>query len=467
MPFSKALNILSNLRGKSSYKATAVTEIANDPEEKPEPESQPNPENSDLEHPETTKEEEPESDQKKVEPEINEIKETDEIRSDGTPEEADFSAASTSRIIQGHQVHSTLDSEDQLPDVNDTSDDEDIDNEVQELTQQQDPKDEVVPEQKEIKEDEGPQAQETKSEVPSTNLRRKSLLKALPKIPKMPHFKKPKLHLRKKEIQPHQVEPIELLRDYNAIIKQQTTEEELIYVERKDKFHEMKKGMFSMQQMMEKTRIQENQENRDVVPARYRDLAAAYAVQRSYHNVSMIMQGFLSGLTAAEAIFAFNFANEDLLMHGYRYMSLPAHAVFLACFTVGFVSGLDRLSPQRFTLEGFRKIFSDAGLIGVILWSIGLIATTVCISFDEELSPIIKSPNVTYRMVLMWRICSAIRAFAAAAAWLLIALRAHTDDVCLELKSLVVKDLISVEGITEENLAIIKEKLFQAMNIAQ
>ena len=84
-------------------------------------------------------------------------------------------------------------------------------------------------------------------------------------------------------------------------------------------------------------------------------------------------------------------------------------------------------------------------------------------------------------MVLMWRICSAIRAFAAAAAWLLIALRAHTDDVCLELKryrfyqirklffyfSLVVKDLISVEGITEENLAIIKEKLFQAMNIAQ
>ena len=59
------------------------------------------------------------------------------------------------------------------------------------LTQQQDPKDEIVPEQKEIKEDEGPQVQETKPETPSTNVRRKSLLKALPKIPKMPHFKKP------------------------------------------------------------------------------------------------------------------------------------------------------------------------------------------------------------------------------------------------------------------------------------
>ena len=71
MPFSKARNIFSNLRGKSPHKeeAAAVTEIgldnfsrffqrykisANDSEEKPEPESQPNPENSELEHPETT-----------------------------------------------------------------------------------------------------------------------------------------------------------------------------------------------------------------------------------------------------------------------------------------------------------------------------------------------------------------------------------------------------------------------------
>ena len=71
---------------------------------------------------------------------------------------------------------------------------------------------------------------------------------------------------------------------------------------------------------------------------------------------NVAISGFLSGLTAAEAIFAFNFANEDLLMHGYRYMSLPVHAVFLACFTVGFVSGLDRF-------EYFQKSKSPLAIL--------------------------------------------------------------------------------------------------------
>uniref|UniRef100_A0A0K0DJ38 Solute carrier family 40 protein n=1 Tax=Angiostrongylus cantonensis TaxID=6313 RepID=A0A0K0DJ38_ANGCA len=89
--------------------------------------------------------------------------------------------------------------------------------------------------------------------------------------------------------------------------------------------------------------------------------------------------GFLSGFTVSEAVFAFNFANESLL-YSYRWISLPIHFVFLICFTIGCVAAIDSIAD-------FKKALSHSGLIGIVLWSIGILATSACIRFDETIAP--------------------------------------------------------------------------------
>uniref|UniRef100_A0A1I7X8G5 Uncharacterized protein n=1 Tax=Heterorhabditis bacteriophora TaxID=37862 RepID=A0A1I7X8G5_HETBA len=201
-----------------------------------------------------------------------------------------------------------------------------------------------------------------------------------------------------------------------------------VYVERKGKFYKMKRSIFRKEQEMNMRQESTGLAGQlalyaKYLPSTYQDVVSAYILQHRYHNVSMIMQGFLSGLTVAEAVFAFNFANEELLLQGYRWMSLPVHVVFTICFTIGCISAYDRTHFYGWNLSSIRKTLSHSGIIGVVLWSMGLVATVVCIRFDESLAPIVEKPLLTEELLLYWRICSAVRAVCASSAWLLLALR--------------------------------------------
>ncbi|KAK6749263.1 hypothetical protein RB195_001706 [Necator americanus] len=155
--------------------------------------------------------------------------------------------------------------------------------------------------------------------------------------------------------------------------------------------------------------------------------ASVSQTPKSEPMVYVEKDGFLSGLTVAEAVFAFNFADEELLLHGYRWMSLPVHVVFLVCFTIGCVAATDRTAFYGWSVTGIKKTLSHDGVIGIILWSIGLIASAACIRFDESIAPAVKDANLTPDLLLHWRICSAVRAVCASAAWLLLALRPNCD----------------------------------------
>ncbi|KHJ86086.1 hypothetical protein OESDEN_14175 [Oesophagostomum dentatum] len=169
--------------------------------------------------------------------------------------------------------------------------------------------------------------------------------------------------------------------------------EPMVYVERKGKFRPMKKNLFERQQEIGMNKVQEDIFSSVIgfISSKHPDVAVAYSFQNNFHNVSMIMQGFLSGLTVAEAVFAFNFANEELILHGYRWMSLPVHVVFLICFTIGCVAAIDRTGFYGWSIAGLKKTLSHGGIIGIILWSIGLMASAACIRFDEAIAPIVVS----------------------------------------------------------------------------
>ncbi|CAJ0601898.1 unnamed protein product [Cylicocyclus nassatus] len=220
--------------------------------------------------------------------------------------------------------------------------------------------------------------------------------------------------------------------------------EPMVYVEKKGKFRAMKKKLFDRQQEIGMQNVRDNVFSSVIgfISSKHPDVAVAYSFQNNFHNVSMIMQGFLSGLTVAEAVFAFNFADEELILHGYRWMSLPVHVVFLICFTIGCVAAIDRTGFYDWSLAGIKKTISHSGSIGILLWSIGLMASAASIRFDEAIAPIVENPNLTPELLVYWRICSAIRAVCASAAWLLLALRPDCNVLGETIKQTAISEML-------------------------
>lgn len=191
----------------------------------------------------------------------------------------------------------------------------------------------------------------------------------------------------------------------------------------------MKKNVFEKQQEIGVKKVHDNIFSSVIgfISSKHPDVAVAYSFQNSFHNISMIMQGFLSGLTVAEAVFAFSFASEELLLNGYRWLSLPVHVVFLICFTVGGISAIDRTAFYGWKMSDLKKTLSHGGIIGIVLWMIGLVASSACIRFDEALAPSAEEVILTPELLTYWRACSAVRAVCASSGWLLLALRPDSN----------------------------------------
>ncbi|VDM74525.1 unnamed protein product [Strongylus vulgaris] len=123
-------------------------------------------------------------------------------------------------------------------------------------------------------------------------------------------------------------------------------------------------------------------------------------------------------------------------------MSLPVHVVFLICFTIGCVAAIDRTGFYGWSMAGIKKTISHSGVIGIILWSIGLMTSAACIRFDEAIAPTVEAPVLTQELLVYWRICSVIRAVCASAAWLLLALRPDCNVLGDTIKKTAVAEML-------------------------
>ncbi|KAK5967125.1 Transmembrane protein [Trichostrongylus colubriformis] len=253
-----------------------------------------------------------------------------------------------------------------------------------------------------------------------------------------------------------------------VISKKATQSDSVVYVEKNGKFRAMKKNVFEREKEVgvKKTRDDVFSSIISFISSKHPDVAVAYSLQRNFHNVSMIMQGFLSGLTVAEAVFAFSFANEELLLNAYRWLSLPVHVVFLICFTIGCVAAIDRTGFYGWKVPELKKTLSHGGVIGIILWSIGLIASSACIQFDEALAPVVEEVVLTPELLLYWRICSAVRAVCASAAWLLLALRPDCNVLGDIIKKTAVDEMLQRNvDLLEEVPTELKNQVAKMLNI--
>nr|CDJ93921.1 Protein JBTS-14 [Haemonchus contortus] len=134
--------------------------------------------------------------------------------------------------------------------------------------------------------------------------------------------------------------------------------------------------------------------------------------------------------------------HQELLLHAYRWLSLPVHVVFLICFTIGSVAAIDRTGFYGWKISELKKTLSNGGVVGIILWGVGLVASSACIQFDEALAPIVGEVVLSPELLLFWRICSAVRAVCASAAWLLLALKPDCNVLGDTIKRTAVDEMI-------------------------
>ncbi|VDK45372.1 unnamed protein product [Anisakis simplex] len=166
----------------------------------------------------------------------------------------------------------------------------------------------------------------------------------------------------------------------------------------------------------------------------YECIDAALTVQTFFHNLSLISQGFLSGLAVAHAVFAFVLARKDMLEEGYNWIAMPVHATFYIGFVISAVSALDRFEFTNGFMETLKSLLNhQCAVLGILFWTTGLCATVTSTPYDECLavSTNLKSCQIELGVSphLIWRWLSAVRAIAALSGWFLLALSPDTNSL--------------------------------------
>ncbi|EFO26045.2 hypothetical protein LOAG_02436 [Loa loa] len=134
-------------------------------------------------------------------------------------------------------------------------------------------------------------------------------------------------------------------------------------------------------------------------------IQAALTVQTAFRSISLIIQGFLSGFGTSHAIFAFAFADIDVLHKSYAWLATPIQAIFYACFVISTIAALDRLEIGSGLMDGLKRGLS------------------------------LQSGYCIYGPVGCMVFLSGIRAIAGLLSWPLLALSPNSNMLLMELRN--------------------------------
>uniref|UniRef100_A0A1I7V8Z1 MgtE domain-containing protein n=1 Tax=Loa loa TaxID=7209 RepID=A0A1I7V8Z1_LOALO len=172
-------------------------------------------------------------------------------------------------------------------------------------------------------------------------------------------------------------------------------------------------------------------------------IQAALTVQTAFRSISLIIQGFLSGFGTSHAIFAFAFADIDVLHKSYAWLATPIQAIFYACFVISTIAALDRLEIGSGLMDGLKRGLSlQSGSLDILLCLIGTVATLVSALYDEWLAAPMKQQEkilftdiVSMDPLVVWCFLSGIRAIAGLLSWPLLALSPNSNMLLMELRN--------------------------------
>uniref|UniRef100_A0AAF5RTB7 Transmembrane protein n=1 Tax=Wuchereria bancrofti TaxID=6293 RepID=A0AAF5RTB7_WUCBA len=170
-------------------------------------------------------------------------------------------------------------------------------------------------------------------------------------------------------------------------------------------------------------------------------IQAALTIQTAFHNITLIIQGFLSGFGTSHAIFAFAFADIDILHKSYTWLAMPVQATFYVCFVISTIAALDRLEISSGLIDGLKRGLSfQSGGLDILLCLIGTVATLISTLYDDWLEAPMKEQEKIQDIVVMdpliaWRLLSSVRALAGLLNWLLLSLSPNSNILLRQLRN--------------------------------
>ncbi|KAF8353846.1 jbts-14 [Pristionchus pacificus] len=254
----------------------------------------------------------------------------------------------------------------------------------------------------------------------------KEAVRELPKPEAMTERKEKSLRRSSTIVYPNLHHFDDIAKDREERDKAQTKE---IYVEERKSFRRTRRNVLeaALRQASDDREAQGFLETSAI-----KSVTHAIAFQAALNLIALTLQGFLSGLAVAHAVFAYVFADRDLLLKGYRWMSLPVHATFMVCFILGIMASVDRVRWHEFSSYRPRTwINAFGGLLQLIPMLIGLTASEMSLYFDESMAPVISTPDLPSSSINTWKILSTVRAGCAVFSWISVAFQ-PTNTAILE-----------------------------------
>uniref|UniRef100_A0AC35FZ78 Uncharacterized protein n=1 Tax=Panagrolaimus sp. PS1159 TaxID=55785 RepID=A0AC35FZ78_9BILA len=226
----------------------------------------------------------------------------------------------------------------------------------------------------------------------------------------------------------------ETFKDYTRESKPQSNVTDDVYIQMKKRFRRLLKSQIQGSKI-------ESDENDPEVATLLRQyfgsVMSAVIIQMLLHNITLVLQGLLAGLACGHCVFAFVFAEPDVLVRGYQWMAVPVQAAFYFCFAISTVNAFDsiRNMPKRKKFEAgasfietIKKFLSlQRGGFNVIIWTAGTIGSVLMATYDEYMA---KSDIVIIEKsetLIIWRYLSLWRATCALLGWLFVALQPNTN----------------------------------------
>ncbi|KAK0396788.1 hypothetical protein QR680_001855 [Steinernema hermaphroditum] len=167
-------------------------------------------------------------------------------------------------------------------------------------------------------------------------------------------------------------------------------------------------------------------------------VSVAIAVQSAFHNVTIVLQGFLSGFCVAQAFLSVLYRQSDTEV-SLSVVSPYIQSVLFVCFTLSAIAAFDRFETGSTLCENFKRaVLMQQGGLAVCIWLLGssfnLVATKYEQAvFDSALDPLKAS---AFSSVPVWRYLCIARACAATLGWLLVALRPNHNHLRQQLTNI-------------------------------
>uniref|UniRef100_A0A0N5BCP7 Transmembrane protein n=1 Tax=Strongyloides papillosus TaxID=174720 RepID=A0A0N5BCP7_STREA len=154
------------------------------------------------------------------------------------------------------------------------------------------------------------------------------------------------------------------------------------------------------------------------------DFSFSYLVQYKFIVFVQFIQGFLTGLTTAQALSTYLFTSLETFLEGYQIIAVPANATFFILFTLSTILAFENFNKKDKKILSFiYELFTlKVDSWAIFIWMTGSIINLSQLRFDEKIAifsvELLKNQS-NMKELVAWRILGCIRATLSTIGWFL------------------------------------------------